>query len=288
MTGQTMTGQTTTGPLTADGASHPTAPRLDTLAAIGIAALAAVVQVTYHEAIHALTARLVGCELREFTALHVSCDCDAVWKSKVVAGSAAVANVVLGTLLWVAMRRSDRWAGDFRLFGWLLVLMNWLGGAGYWMFSGIANVGDWATVIAGWQPHGAWRVGMSLAGAAVYTLFTWLATHELGRILGGTPGAQVAVAAKFGLIAYLTSASVAFSAGLFHPQGISGLPAVAALMAALGAMSPLIWLPQWFRADHFAKRPGPPAIVDRRWPWLAAGAAAAFVYAVVLGRGIRF
>jgi hypothetical protein len=125
------------------------------------------------------------------------------------------------------------------------MLMNWLYGAGYWMFSGIANVGDWAVVIEGWEPHWLLRVGMAVFGALVYMLFVWLALRLFGRMVGGDGSEQIGRANKLGLISYVTSVVVVLLAGLFSPYGPLGLPAVAGFAAAAGSLSPLVWMMRW-------------------------------------------
>jgi hypothetical protein len=35
---------------------------------------------------------------------------------------------------------------------------------GYFLFSGIGNIGDWAAVVAGWRPAWAWRVALVALG----------------------------------------------------------------------------------------------------------------------------
>jgi len=41
-------------------------------------------------------------------------------------------------------------------------------GTGYFLFSGVANFGDWAAVIAGLEPYWLWRVGLIVLGALTY------------------------------------------------------------------------------------------------------------------------
>ena len=39
---------------------------------------------------------------------------------------------------------------------------------GYFLFSGVGNIGDWAAVVTGWQPAWAWRVGLAALGIVTY------------------------------------------------------------------------------------------------------------------------
>lgn len=167
--------------------------------------------------------------------------------------------------------------------------MNWLLAAGYWMFSGIANVGDWANVIDGWQPAWLWRVIMAIAGTGFYLLFVWLSLTELSKIIGGTdPQEQISRATKLGAFAYIAVFLVIFIAALANPYGLAGLPSVAALMLALGGMSPLLWMMQWFRAKSFVKISKTPLEIHRSWPWVVIAILLVIFYAIILGRGFYF
>jgi len=261
-------------------------PALDWLTVVAIAAIAISLNVAFHEGVHALACVSLGSDLQEYSALHVTCQHAGVWQSKVEAGSAPLANLLLGTIAWRLLRRVRR--PSSRVLVWLFMLMNWLYGAGYWMFSGVANIGDWAVVIKGWQPPWLWRIALLLIGTPLFFFFVWLALRELGKFIGGTVPEQISRAAKIGFLAYVTSALVILLAGLFNPYGIWGLPAIAGLSAVLGALSPLLWMMQWFRAKGFVKLAGPPLEIQRNWRLIALSAAVVFVYVFVLGRTLYF
>ncbi|MCW5875710.1 MAG: hypothetical protein KIS85_02400 [Anaerolineales bacterium] len=259
---------------------------MDWLTVFAIAAVAISLNVFFHESVHAVTCVALGGDLRELTALHVDCDPGGDWQTQVVAGSAAIANLALGLVCWRWLPRAAGAAQRF--FLWLFMLMNWLYGAGYLMFSGVANIGDWAVVIAGWEPHWLWRVLMALVGTGLFIWAVWTALQELGKYIGGREPELIGRAVKLGLVAYLASAVVVLLAGWFNPYGLLGQPAVAGFIAVLGALSPLLWMMQWFRSGAFAKLAGPALQIPRSWGWIALGGLAIVVYAVVLGSGLRF
>ncbi len=259
---------------------------VDWLTTMAIAAVAIGLTQVIHEGLHALTCTAVGAKLQEFSALHVSCQSETALQSKLVSGSASIINLIAGMISLALLRRSRHRAPELVLFLWLFMLMSWLLGTGYWLFSGVANIGDWANVIAGWEPHWLWRFVMAGAGTASYMFLVWLALHELGKIIGGDEAReQIRRAVKLGLLAYLTVFLVILLAGLFNPYGITGLPAVAAMLLALGGMFPLVWMMQWFRAKSFVKSPGAPLQIRRRWSWIVTAAIVISVYVVVLGPG---
>ncbi|MBN2200163.1 MAG: hypothetical protein JW747_09985 [Candidatus Aminicenantes bacterium] len=256
--------------------------KIDWLTVIAIAAIAISVNVSFHEGVHALTCVAVGGELKEYSALYAECAAATPWQEKVVAGSAPAANIIAGTCLWLILLGARRLAPRAHLFLWLLMVMNWLYGAGYWIFSGVANVGDWAQVIEGWEPHWLFRAGMVVFGAIVYVLFVRLALRAFGRLAGGAE--PLRMARRIGLVSYTAAVAVVLLAGLFSPHGPLGLPAVAGLAAAAGSLSPLAWAMRWFKAD--AGRG--PLKISRSRVWIAAAAVVVFLYAFVLGRTLYF
>ena len=114
-------------------------PVVDWLTVAAIAAIAHSFNVAAHEGVHALTCLAVGSHLQEYSALYVSCDSPTVSQGKMVAGSAPLYNLLAGGLLWIILRSSRRRASEVQFFLWLFMLMNWFWGAGYLIFSGIAN-----------------------------------------------------------------------------------------------------------------------------------------------------
>ena len=261
---------------------------VDLLTTIAIAAIAVIATGLFHEGIHAVSCVVLSGGLQEYSSLHVACEHAGIWQSKVGSGSSAVANIILGTIFLFVLRRSRQRSSEWVYFAWLFMLVNWLGGAGYWMFSGIANVGDWANVIAGWQPAWLWRVIMTLVGTGSYLFFVWFALKELGKIIGGEADEQIGRAVKLGMISYFTAVLVTLLAGFLHPYGMTSLPVIAGLLAVAGGLSPLLWMMQWFRAASFAKLPGLPLEIHRKLSWIIVAAVIIFVYVAVLGRTIYF
>jgi hypothetical protein len=61
--------------------------------------------------------------------------------------------------------------------------VNALQAGGYWLFSGMANIGDWASVINGQAPHWLWRMGLGLLGVVAYLTVIRFSLRELGVFL---------------------------------------------------------------------------------------------------------
>jgi hypothetical protein len=70
-----------------------------------------------------------------------------------VGAGGTLANLIFGALFWVVARAVRRSASG-RYFFWLLMTFNLFEAGGYFLFSGIGDVGDWAAIVPRWQP--AW------------------------------------------------------------------------------------------------------------------------------------
>ena len=97
--------------------------------------------------------------------VHFQCSAD----TRLVAAGGTLANLIFGAVFWGAARAVKR-AATWRYFFWLLMTFNLFDAGGYFLFSGIGNFGDWAAVVAGWQPPWAWRVGLVALGTVAYFL----------------------------------------------------------------------------------------------------------------------
>jgi hypothetical protein len=263
-------------------------PVVDWLTVVAIAAIAISLTVAFHEGIHALACIAVGGDLQEYSALYESCDSPTEWQAKIVAGSAPTFNLIAGALLWVILRNSRKRTSGTQYFLWLFMLMNWFYGAGYFIFSGIANIGDWAVVINGWEPSWLWRILMTILGVLLFMFFIWLGLQEFGKMIGGDADEQIRRASKLWILSYITSFVVVLMAGFFCPYGFLSLPVTAGLSAVLGALSPFLFMTRWFRIKKFVKLIKEPMEIHRKWQWLVTALIVVFVYVFVLGRTLYF
>jgi hypothetical protein len=263
-------------------------PVVDWLTVVAIAAIAISFNVAYHEGVHALTCLAVGGRLRAYSALYADCDYSTMLQEKIVAGSAPIFNLIAGTVVWILLRNLQKKTQETWLFLWLFMLMNWLYGAGYFVLSGIANIGDWAVVIDGFKASWLWRVLMTIVGLLLYILFVRMAFQDLGRMIGGEAGEQILRAKKICTLCYTASFVVILLAGFFCPYGLLGLPVWAGLIAVLGTLSPLIWMMRWFHTKYFVKSTREPLEIHRKWLWVVASAIVVFMYAFILGRTLNF
>jgi hypothetical protein len=264
-------------------------PVVDWLAVVAIASIAISVNVASHEGVHALTCLAVGSYLQEYSALYVSCDSPTVSQGKMVAGSAPLFNLLAGVLLWIILRNSRRQAPEVQFFLWLFMLMNWFYGAGYLIFSGIANVGDMAVVISGWQPTWLWRVLLTIVGTGFFMFFVRLGLREFGKMVGGgDTDEQIRRGNYLCILCYVTSLVIVLLAGFSCPHGLLSLTVTAGIFAVIGSLSPFLWMMRWFRTERFQKLVKEPLVIQRRWQWLVAAIIVVFTYVYILGRTLYF
>jgi hypothetical protein len=156
-------------------------------------------------------------------------------------------------------------------------------GTGYFLFSGVANFGDWAAVIHGFQPYWAWRVGLVALGAVSYYASMLLVATALRPFrLGDQPGRLRGLC----WTPYFSDGILSGLSGLLNPFGLFYVVA-SALPSTLGANAGLLSLPSMMRRPRPGddERAGP---IARSLAWIAAGALVSLLFILVLGRGVTW
>jgi hypothetical protein len=214
----------------------------------------------------------------------VDSECDR--EGRIVAAGGTVTNLGAGLLCWLFLRFVTR-STHLRYFLWLLMTINLLQASGYFLFSGVANIGDWAVIIRGLKPAWFWRMGLTILGLGLYMLFVWIAVREIQPFLGYNGPEKLQRAKKLTLVPYFTGGILSCTAALFNPGGMF-LLAISAAASSFGGTSGLAWM--WRIAKHVrvpnsAVEP-PPLSPSRGWTIGAAVVGALFV--VVFGPGLKF
>src|SRR5215469_6982916 len=142
-------------------------PRHSRLTIIAVAILCALLGSLLHEGLgHGLTAALRGDTVTQLTSNHL----DSVRPDRLVDAGGTLVNLAAGFLFLFAARAAGR-RSNLRYFLWFMAALNLLHGAGYFLFSGVLGLGDWAQVIAGFPHQAALRVVMAVSGALGYVAF---------------------------------------------------------------------------------------------------------------------
>jgi len=269
--------------MTATVESNP--PRLPDLWTIAAIAVCATVIVDFiHEGLgHGGMCIGTGAQALVLSTVHFECSAD----SRLVAAGGTLANLLFGAVFWGAARATKQ-AALWRYFFWLLMTFDLFDAGGYFLFSGIGNFGDWAAVVAGWQPSWAWRVGLVALGAVTYfLLFVPLCLRELRPFLGNDGEIRVRRARQFTVGPYLASGILSCAAGALNPVGPI-LILVSAAAASFGGHSGLAWMWTLLRGRRIPSSDLQMPEIERNWAWMIAAAVLAILFIAGLGPGVKF
>lgn len=245
-----------------------------------ISALAWMLAAVSHEGIgHGLTALMTG-------AAQSGVVSTVAWSSahdtRLVAAGGTLVNLIEAGLLWIALRSAKQASPQTRLFLFAACTFNLFTGAGYFLFSGIGNFGDWAMVIAGSHPKWLWRALMVIGGAAGY--------YGAMRAMGAALVRYVGVARddkprmkKLTWLPYFSALAVSIAGGMMNPLGLQ-LVLESALPAAAGGNAGLLWLRHYVpKGTESGDAAGG---VGRSYGWVCTGIVLTGLFVFVLGRGI--
>jgi hypothetical protein len=251
----------------------------DAVTICAISALAFLVGDVSHEAVgHALLALLTGTQSGVLSAVAWSSSID----SRLVAAGGTLVNLVLGGLLWLALRAAKNASVGTRLFLLLSCTFNLFTGTGYFCFSGVTNFGDWAVVIAPLHPHWLWRTLLVLVGAAAYYAAVLVVGQGIVRYVGVSITSRARLR-RFLFLPYFSAIAIAIAGALPNPVGIA-LVWESALPATAGANSGLLWLRHYIPSSTVPERSSPS--LERSYAWIAIAVLCSLVFIFIIGRGI--
>ena len=260
------------GPPADHAAAEAVHRRSDFLTVIAVAIVAYAAAALLHEGVgHGGACLLAGGAPQAVSTTYFQCGEDSLSPAgrNLLAAGGTLMNLVAGLVFLGLLRLARRAAPPLRLFLWLSMTVNLLSGGGYFLFSGVAGIGDWAVVGRSVEPAWAWRVGLSVLGLALYALFVWIAVREFARFLGGAPPERQRRANRLAWTAYLTGGLLSCLAGLFNPLGMF-LVAISSAAFAFGGTSGLAWMMQMIERPSIPKprgaalRGAPELALDRR------------------------
>lgn len=259
-----------------------TKPDLLTIAAITI--VATVIADLIHEALgHGGMCVATGGRAMVLSTVHFECSA----QTRLVAAGGTLANLIFGALFWVAARAVKR-SASWRYFFWLLMTFNLFCAGGYFLFSGIGNIGDWAAVVAGWQPSWAWRVGLAALGTVTYFfVFVPLSLRELRPFLGKDPKTRVRRARQLTVMPYLTAGVLACVAGALNPVGPL-LILISAAAASFGGNSGMAWMWNLLKGPRIPSSEFQMPEIERSQGWIIAAVVLAIGFIAGLGPGVKF
>jgi membrane protein YqaA with SNARE-associated domain len=265
-------------------------PRHDllTVAAMGLVAYA--LANPLHEGLgHGGACLLVGGKPLVLSSLHFDGDTEGLPRgaNRLIAAGGTLVNMLVGGFALAALLRSRTLPARGRYFLWLFAFVNLFQGTGYLLFSGVAGIGDWASVIAGWPMPWLWRLVMAVTGGLAYFVIMLFAMRRLAPFVGDLKPGRHRRAVVLSIVPYLTGSALFIISGLFNPVGLM-LVLVSAVAASLGGTCGFLFGPQFFLDPDFAPTSEEPIRIARSWGWIATAAIVAVVFVSVLGPGIHF
>jgi hypothetical protein len=250
---------------------------------VAIAIVATVLADVIHEGFgHGGACLLTGGHPFAISTVHFECDREGM----MVSAGGTIANLIAGAVFWSLSRLVTR-TTRLRYFLWLSRTINLFAAGGYFLFSGIGNIGDWAEVIQGLQPAWLWRVGLTIVGVVSYVLFVWFSLLELRPFLGMDKTERLRRARKLTLIPYFTDGILSCVAGLFNPVGMI-LIAISAAASSFGGASGLVWMGEWLKGPRIPISTFQMPPLTRSRAWIVSAAFLALAFIAILGSGLKF
>ncbi len=260
-------------------------PDLLTVTAIALVAYAA--SNVAHEAVgHGAACVALGGKPNVLSSVHFDCGEEAIsaLARRGVAAAGTIVNFIAGAIGLVAFKATNPVRKPHRsYFLWLFTTLNLLMGAGYFLFSGVGNIGDWVDVASGTVSPFIWRPAMAVLGGAVYFLLARQSGQWLEALVG-SDDLSMRRSRLLSIPAYVAGGLLFCLSGLFNPVG-PVLIAISAAAASFGGASGLLWLIQFSRDN---KRSAEPAELGRSYAWIVAGCIASVIFVGILGPGIHF
>ena len=243
---------------------------------IAVAAVACMLQSVLHEGLgHVVVAYLSEAHFVTVSTVAEDADVDSKW----ILAAGTFVNLIAGAVFWMLLRWK-RYSPVVRFFLVIAMAGNLFTGTGYFLFSGVANFGDWAGVIRGMQPQWAWRVGLVAVGAVSYYAAMLLVKAELKAFRRSDMPRRIRGLAW---TPYFTEGVVATLGGLMNPAGVFYVIA-SAIPATMGANAGMMSLPGMVGRGEGEGV----ALIRRDWRWIGAAAVLVVLFVFVLGRGLTW
>ena len=228
---------------------------------------------------------LSGAKPLVLSSVHFECSID----TRFVMAGGTIANFIAAALFFflgrLTTRRNPRW----KYFCWIAMTINLFTATGYFLFSGIGSIGDWAAFIEGLSPLWAWRIGLTIVGAVAYFYAARLSLLELRPLIGSDPEDRFRHAIRLSRIPYFAGGIFMCIAGALNPRGMI-LILISAAASTFGGTSGLIWDTIWLRSTRMVPY-GPatePLPIARSWTLIVATCVLGIAFISILGPSVEF
>jgi hypothetical protein len=255
-----------------------------TVGAIGI--IAYVLANVLHEGVgHGGACLLAGGKPLVLSSVHFECSLD----SRLVMAGGTLMNLLAGAVFFGLGRLTGRSYPRWKYFFWISMTVNIFTATGYFLFSGIGGIGDWAAFIQGLGLQWFWRIGLTIFGAATYLVTARISLFELRPLIGSNKEQRYRRAVRLSAIPYFAGGSLVCIAGALNPKGMI-LILISAAASTFGGTSGLMWTTDWLNRATLIPY-GPPAEpmpIQKSWPLIVAACGIAIAFIGVLGPSVHF
>ena len=257
----------------------------DALTVAAIAIVAYLLAADVHEGLgHGLTAAVLGArDLRLSTAaLHLDDVSISREASRAISIAGPLAGLLVGSLLALYHATTQSSNAEFRYCLWLTAYVCLFANGGYLMALSFASFGDIHGFVEGLPAPFAWRLGLTVFGAAISFITVFLAGRTLDEFLGTSRRRNRA--ARLLVISYFAGSCPLILSTLLGKEG-SYLALVSAIPATLGSTMLLLYTILAVGRARSSTAPVP-LTPQRSLLWCGAGVLALLIYGFVLGPGV--
>jgi len=188
----------------------------DALTVGAIAILAYMLGNVLHEGLgHGGACLVSGGQPLVLSSVHFECSNDTL----LVSAGGTLINLLAGTLFFLLERLTSPNYPRWKYFFWIAMSVNLYAGTGYFLFSGIGGIGDWAAFIQGFSHRWLWRLALTILGAVTYCLAACLSLLELRPFIGSDKEERYRRARLLTSISYFAGGILMCIAGAFNPKG---------------------------------------------------------------------
>lgn len=265
-------------------AGTTTAP-LDALTIGSVGILAYVLGNVLHEGLgHGGACLLVGASPLVISSVHFECSLD----SRLVDAGGTLINLIAGAAFFALGRLTGPSYPRLKYFFWIAMTVNLYTGTGYFLFSGISVIGDWAAFIEGLGSQWLWRIALTVLGGVTYVLASRTSLLELRPFIGARKEERYQRAVRLTSIPYFAGGILMCIAGALNPKGMI-LILISAAASTFGGTSGLLWATNWLKRETVIPygSGAEPLPIRRSWPLVVVACAVATAFIAVLGPSVQ-
>ncbi|MDD8017685.1 MAG: hypothetical protein PHP42_04875 [Bacteroidota bacterium] len=209
------------------------------------------------------------------------------WTNRFIASAGTIVNFFAALIAFGISRTAKIQSPNIKFALILFTAVNLLQATGYFLFSGVAGIGDWAVVVNGLQYSWAWRIVLAIAGGLSYWWSVKFIFKSFDPFIGNDRTVRFQRAKTLAFISYFTGGILHFVSGILNPLGFM-LVASSAIPATFGGTSGLLWGMQFLHNPKMVTTTTKPMGIAKNYAWMIAGGIVMLIFVFILGPSIKF